>query len=47
MWPMSLPDHNLAIIGHVQAFGAVNPIAEMQCRWATRVFKGLQKFVFL
>lgn len=30
----------LAVIGLVQAIGAVMPIAEMQCRWATRVFKG-------
>ncbi|XP_026559192.1 dimethylaniline monooxygenase [N-oxide-forming] 5-like [Pseudonaja textilis] len=31
----------LAIIGLVQPLGAIMPIAELQARWATRVFKGL------
>ncbi|XP_074641984.1 flavin-containing monooxygenase 5-like [Tubulanus polymorphus] len=31
----------LAVIGLVQAIGAVMPIAEMQCRWYTRVVKGI------
>lgn len=30
----------LAIIGLVQPLGAIMPIAELQARWATRVFKG-------
>lgn len=31
----------LAIIGNVQPLGGLMPIAEMQSRWAVRVFKGL------
>ncbi len=40
VFPPDLPHHTLAIIGHVQAIGAVIPIAEMQARWITRVFNG-------
>ena len=40
MWPPQLQRGCLAIIGNVQPLGAINPISEMQCRWATRVFKG-------
>ncbi|XP_076823196.1 flavin-containing monooxygenase 5-like isoform X2 [Clavelina lepadiformis] len=43
MWPPHLDRSSLAVIGHIQALGAVNPVSEMQCRWATRVFKGLAK----
>ncbi|NXB33824.1 FMO5 monooxygenase, partial [Eulacestoma nigropectus] len=32
----------LAFIGLIQPLGAIMPISELQCRWATRVFKGLQ-----
>ncbi|XP_077389817.1 flavin-containing monooxygenase 5-like [Festucalex cinctus] len=31
----------LAVIGLIDGFGAVNLLAELQARWATRVFKGL------
>uniref|UniRef100_H2ZGR9 Flavin-containing monooxygenase n=1 Tax=Ciona savignyi TaxID=51511 RepID=H2ZGR9_CIOSA len=41
MWPVGMTKHTLAVIGHVQVLGAVNPVSEMQSRWATRVFKGL------
>ncbi|KAK3750838.1 hypothetical protein RRG08_033654 [Elysia crispata] len=34
-----LDRHTMAIIGCVQPFGAVCPVAEMQCRAAVRVFK--------
>uniref|UniRef100_A0A3Q1EDA2 Flavin-containing monooxygenase n=1 Tax=Acanthochromis polyacanthus TaxID=80966 RepID=A0A3Q1EDA2_9TELE len=30
----------LAVVGFIHGFGAINPLAEMQARWATRVFKG-------
>jgi dimethylaniline monooxygenase (N-oxide forming) len=30
----------LAVIGLIQPWGAINPIAELQARWAVRVFKG-------
>uniref|UniRef100_A0A674MLW9 Flavin-containing monooxygenase n=1 Tax=Takifugu rubripes TaxID=31033 RepID=A0A674MLW9_TAKRU len=31
----------LAMVGFIHSFGAINPVSEMQGRWATRVFKGL------
>uniref|UniRef100_H2ZGS4 Flavin-containing monooxygenase n=1 Tax=Ciona savignyi TaxID=51511 RepID=H2ZGS4_CIOSA len=40
MWPSSVKNNSLAIIGGIQPLGAINPISEMQCRWACRVFKG-------
>ncbi|KAJ8279006.1 hypothetical protein COCON_G00060720 [Conger conger] len=43
MYPPALEHHTLAIIGLVQPLGAIMPISEMQARWATRVFKGLNK----
>ncbi|KAJ8376354.1 hypothetical protein SKAU_G00069340 [Synaphobranchus kaupii] len=43
MYPPGLERPTLAIIGLVQPLGAIMPIAEMQARWATRVFKGLNK----
>lgn len=33
----------VACIGLIQPIGAIMPIAELQARWATRVFKGLNK----
>ncbi|XP_074076977.1 flavin-containing monooxygenase 5-like [Macrotis lagotis] len=33
----------LAFIGIVQPMGAILPVSELQSRWATRVFKGLNK----
>ncbi|XP_009998172.1 PREDICTED: dimethylaniline monooxygenase [N-oxide-forming] 5-like [Chaetura pelagica] len=43
---MFLPDlekPTLAFIGLIQPHGPIMPISELQCRWATRVFKGLNK----
>ncbi|XP_076824582.1 flavin-containing monooxygenase 5-like isoform X1 [Clavelina lepadiformis] len=40
MWPPALTKANMAVIGGIQPFGAINPISEIQCRWATKVFKG-------
>uniref|UniRef100_A0A8D2LD34 Flavin-containing monooxygenase n=1 Tax=Varanus komodoensis TaxID=61221 RepID=A0A8D2LD34_VARKO len=40
VFPPHLEKPTLAIIGLVQPLGAIMPIAEMQGRWATRVFKG-------
>ena len=39
VFPPQLEKQTLAVIGCIQPFGAVNPISEMQCRLATRVFK--------
>lgn len=44
MFPPHLRHPSLAVIGLVQAVGAVMPISEMQCRWYTRVLKG--EFVY-
>ncbi|XP_028817664.1 dimethylaniline monooxygenase [N-oxide-forming] 5-like [Denticeps clupeoides] len=43
MYPPGLERPTLAIIGLIQPLGAIMPISEMQARWATRVFKGLNK----
>ncbi|XP_003767440.1 dimethylaniline monooxygenase [N-oxide-forming] 5-like [Sarcophilus harrisii] len=43
MFPPDLEQPTLAIIGLIQPLGIVLPIAELQSRWATRVFKGLNK----
>ncbi|KAJ8277841.1 hypothetical protein GJAV_G00080730 [Gymnothorax javanicus] len=43
IYPPGLERPTLAIIGLVQPLGAIMPIAEIQARWATRVFKGLNK----
>uniref|UniRef100_A0A8C9F026 Flavin-containing monooxygenase n=1 Tax=Pavo cristatus TaxID=9049 RepID=A0A8C9F026_PAVCR len=43
MFPADLKKPTLAFIGYIQPLGAIMPISEMQSRWATRVFKGLQK----
>ncbi|KAH0618186.1 hypothetical protein JD844_017185 [Phrynosoma platyrhinos] len=40
VFPPHLEKPTLAIIGLVQPLGAIMPIAELQARWATRVFKG-------
>ncbi|XP_010074385.1 PREDICTED: dimethylaniline monooxygenase [N-oxide-forming] 5-like, partial [Pterocles gutturalis] len=42
MFPPDLEKPTLAFIGFIQPLGAIFPIAELQCRWATRLFKGLQ-----
>ncbi|KAM7106886.1 flavin-containing monooxygenase 5-like isoform 2-T3 [Ciconia maguari] len=43
MFPPELEKPTLAFIGLIQPLGAIMPISELQCRWATRVFKGLNK----
>ncbi|XP_005998575.1 flavin-containing monooxygenase 5-like isoform X1 [Latimeria chalumnae] len=43
VFPPQLEKPTLAIIGLVQPLGAIMPIAELQTRWVTRVFKGLVK----
>ncbi|XP_048833073.1 flavin-containing monooxygenase 5-like isoform X5 [Brienomyrus brachyistius] len=40
VFPPTLEQPTLAIIGLIQPLGAVMPISEMQARWATRIFKG-------
>ncbi|XP_052072576.1 flavin-containing monooxygenase 5-like [Mytilus californianus] len=41
MFPPHLKHPTLAVVGLVQAIGAVMPISEIQCRWFTRVLKGI------
>ncbi|KAI6064137.1 Dimethylaniline monooxygenase [N-oxide-forming] 5 [Aix galericulata] len=43
VFPVDLEKPTLAFIGFIQPLGAIMPISELQCRWATRVFKGLQE----
>ncbi|XP_054689365.1 flavin-containing monooxygenase 5-like isoform X2 [Grus americana] len=43
MFPPTMEKPTLAFIGLIQPLGAIMPISELQCRWATRVFKGLNK----
>ncbi|XP_062437222.1 flavin-containing monooxygenase 5-like [Rhea pennata] len=43
MFPVHLEKPTLAFIGLIQPLGAIMPISELQCRWATRIFKGLNK----
>ncbi|XP_040895904.1 flavin-containing monooxygenase 5-like isoform X2 [Toxotes jaculatrix] len=40
VFPPGLSHPTLAVVGFINALGAVNPLAEMQARWATKVFKG-------
>lgn len=40
VFPATLSPPTLAIIGFIHGLGAINPLSEMQNRWATRVFKG-------
>ncbi|XP_006166329.1 dimethylaniline monooxygenase [N-oxide-forming] 5 [Tupaia chinensis] len=42
VFPPNLEKPTLAIIGLIQPLGAIMPIAELQGRWATQVFKGLK-----
>ncbi|XP_059710759.1 LOW QUALITY PROTEIN: flavin-containing monooxygenase 5-like [Haemorhous mexicanus] len=42
MFPPDLEKPTLAFIGLIQPWGAIMPISELQSRWATHVFKGLQ-----
>ena len=39
VFPPELKPATLAIIGCFQPLGAIMPLSEMQCRWASRVFK--------
>jgi len=41
-FPVNLEKPTLAVIGYIQPIGSVIGVAELQCRWATRVFKGVQ-----
>lgn len=41
-----LTQPTLAVVGFIHGLGAINPLAEMQARWATRVFKGKAHFEF-
>ncbi|CAF1110405.1 unnamed protein product [Didymodactylos carnosus] len=41
VWPSHLTHPTLAVLGLIQPWGAINPMSELQARWATRVFKGL------
>ncbi|XP_053928866.1 flavin-containing monooxygenase 5 isoform X2 [Cuculus canorus] len=43
VFPPDMEKPTLAFIGLIQPMGPIMPISELQCRWATRVFKGLQK----
>ncbi|KFO79556.1 Dimethylaniline monooxygenase [N-oxide-forming] 5, partial [Cuculus canorus] len=43
IFPTDIEKPTLAFIGLIQPLGAIMPISELQCRWATRVFKGLNK----
>nr|XP_057930295.1 flavin-containing monooxygenase 5-like isoform X2 [Doryrhamphus excisus] len=43
VFPPSLSKPTLAVVGFVHGLGSLTPLAEMQARWATRVFKGLLK----
>lgn len=40
MFPPALSRPTLAVVGFIHGFGAINALAEMQGRLATRVFKG-------
>ncbi|XP_008275670.1 dimethylaniline monooxygenase [N-oxide-forming] 5-like [Stegastes partitus] len=41
VFPPALTKPTLAVVGFIHGLGAINPLAEMQARWATRVLKGL------
>uniref|UniRef100_A0A3Q3Q7W0 Flavin-containing monooxygenase n=1 Tax=Monopterus albus TaxID=43700 RepID=A0A3Q3Q7W0_MONAL len=41
VFPPALTQPTLAVVGFIHALGSINPLAEMQARWVTRVFKGL------
>lgn len=41
VFPPALTRPTLAVVGFIHGLGAINPLAEMQGRLATRVFKGL------
>ena len=39
VFPPDLKPSTLAVIGCIQPWGAIMPLSELQCRWATQVFK--------
>lgn len=41
--PPTLAHPTLTVVGFIHGFGAINALAEMQARWATRVMKGIIK----
>ncbi|KAM4641600.1 flavin-containing monooxygenase 5-like [Discoglossus pictus] len=41
VFPPKLEKPTVAFLGLIQPLGAIMPMAELQARWATRVFKGL------
>uniref|UniRef100_A0A671V1B6 Flavin-containing monooxygenase n=1 Tax=Sparus aurata TaxID=8175 RepID=A0A671V1B6_SPAAU len=43
VFPPNIEHPTLAVVGFIHGFGAINILAEMQARWATRVFKGIKK----
>ena len=43
VFPPHLTKPTLAVLGCIQPLGAINPLAELQARWATRVFRGEAK----
>lgn len=40
VFPATPGPPTLAVVGFIHGLGAINPLSEMQSRWATRVFKG-------
>ncbi|CAF3519533.1 unnamed protein product, partial [Rotaria sp. Silwood2] len=40
VWPSHMTHPTLAVMGLVQPWGAINPVTELQARWAVRVFNG-------
>lgn len=43
VFPPNLERPSLAVVGFIHGLGAIIPLAEMQARWATRVFRGAEK----
>uniref|UniRef100_A0A8C5FYV3 Flavin-containing monooxygenase n=1 Tax=Gouania willdenowi TaxID=441366 RepID=A0A8C5FYV3_GOUWI len=41
VFPAALSPPTLAVVGFISGAGSINPAAELQARWATRIFKGL------
>ncbi|KAM4722884.1 uncharacterized protein WCC33_009064 [Rhinophrynus dorsalis] len=43
VFPTHLEKPTLAFLGLIQPFGAILPAADLQARWATRIFKGVTR----
>ncbi|XP_068566538.1 flavin-containing monooxygenase 5-like [Cebidichthys violaceus] len=41
VFPPAMTKPTMAVVGFVHSVGPITPLAEMQARWATRVFRGL------